>query len=282
MTIKILVALVFSFLSLAAEAKIYKWVDEDGLAHFSQEKPAHLKENFTNKATANTARLKSFLYPFGSSAILKGSKKVYCNKAAALNLLRSKISRKKRELAQYENLYATKALNRKPVGGVYSQKLRVEQEIYEEKLKLTNKSSRQRFLSNMQKKCIALKKNKIVDKEVYNIGSSGYKRVFKKKDREYIGYIGIGITKYPSSHNAKSKWYDWNRKSNQKKYIRVEKKKLNGMPVLLMSDKADFAVGFILLDTVLIEIQFGSKRFVEFEQFQYFIQRYTRWLAKKF
>ena len=49
-----------------------------------------------------------------------------------------------------------------------------------------------------------------------------------------------------------------------------------------MDDKADFVVGFILLDDVLIEVQFGSDRFVEFKQLQYFIKRYTRWLSAKF
>ncbi len=264
-------------------ARIYKWVDEDGVTHFSQEKPAHLKTNFVNKKTPSKAKLKSLLYPFGSAAILKGSKKTYCNKSAALTLLRNKIFKKKREISKYKLQHAIKDSNLPRKNNSVNMQLQsMEREALQYESQLSFKPSKEQFFSAMQRKCRNLKKQKLVDKEIYDIGFSGYKRVFKKKDREYIGYIGIGLSKYSSSADAKNKWNSWSRKSNQKKYTRVKKEKWNGIRVLLMDDNADFAVAFILLDDVLIEVQFGSNRFVEFKQLQYFIKRYTRWLSANF
>jgi len=266
-------------LCINGDAKIYKWVDENGQTHFSQNKPAHLKIESANKKKSLN-KLKDFLYPFGSSAILKESKKAYCDRSAAISLLRNIIVMKKRELAKYKKyngLQRDEASNR-----IYEERRRLEQEISQYRYKLKNKSNKERYLSKMQKKCADLKRNKVIDKQRYDISASGFKRIFKKEDRKYIDFIGIAIYKYISEHDARNRWNRWNRKSSQKKYTRVEKKKLNGMQVLLMDDKADFAVGFILLEDTLIEIQFGSGRFVEFTQFQYFIKRYTRWLATKF
>lgn len=264
-------------------AKIYKWIDEDGQAHFSQEKPENLKIEPGNKQSTSTVKLRSFLYPFGSAAILKGSKKAYCHKNAALNLLRTKVVKKKREISRYKLQHAIKDSNLPRKNNSVNMQLQyMEREVWQYESQLNTKAGKEQYFSAMQKKCSDLKKQKLVDKEIYDIGFSGYKRVFKKKDREYIGYIGIGLSKYSSRSDAKNKWNSWNRKSNQKKYTHVEKENLNGINVLLMNDKADFAVGFILFDDVLIEIQFGSDRFVEFKQLQYFIKRYTRWLATKF
>ena len=194
-------------------AKIYKWIDEDGLTHFSQEKPAHLKTNFVNKKTTSTTKLKSFLYPFGSAAILKGSKKAYCNKAAALNLLRNKVFKKKRDISKYKLQHAIKDSNLpRKRNSVNVQLQYMEHEFLQYKYQLEAKASKEQFFSAMQRKCRNLKKQKLVDKEVYDIGFSGYKRVFKKKDREYIGYIGIGLSKYSSSSDAQNKWNSWNRK----------------------------------------------------------------------
>ncbi len=188
---------------------------------------------------------------------------------------------KKRELRKYKKKYAIRESNYQPENRIYRQKRLLEQEISLDKSRLTKKSDKERFLSAMRKKCLALEKSKIINKEIYDIGHSGYKRVFKKEDRKYIGYIGIGISKYYSRQHARNKWNAWNRKTNQKKYTRVEKEYLNGFNVLLIDDNASFAVGFILLNDMLIEIQFGSDRFVEFKQLQYFLKRYTRWLAAR-
>ncbi len=264
-------------------AKIYKWIDEDGQTHFSQEKPAHLKTNSGKKKTTDRTKLKAFLYPFGSAAILKGSKKAYCNKDAALNLLRNKVFKKKREISRFKLQHAIEDTNLpRKKDPVNVQLQYMENEFWKYEFQLRNKQSKQQFFSAMQRKCNKLKKQNLMDKEIYDIGFSGYKRVFKKKDSEYIGYLGIGISKYRTVSAARNKWKIWNRKSNQKKYTDIEKEKLYGFPVLLMDSQADFSVGFILLDDVIIEVQFGSDRFVEFKQLKYFIKRYTRWLSARF
>ncbi len=277
--------LVFSLMLVFQQvsAKIYKWVDEDGVAHFSQEKPTHLKISSTEKKTTGSVKLKAFLYPFGSAAILKGSKKSYCNKDAALKLLRNKVFKKEREISRFKLQHAIKDTNLPRENDSVNVQLQyMENEFWKYEFQLRNKQSKEQFFSAMQRKCSKLKKQNLADKEIYDIGFSGYKRVFKKKDREYIGYLGIGISKYRTVSAARNKWNSWNRKSNQKKYTRVEKEKLYGFPVLLMDSQADFTVGFILLDDVLIEVQFGSDRFVEFKQLKYFIKRYTRWLSARF
>jgi len=279
---KILHIIFLALLSFSSAAEIYKWVDEDGQTHFSHERPDNSKLIPLKNDRGQLAKLKDYLYPFGFAAVLKESSKAYCDKKTALGLVRKRIRVEERKLNQLKNKYQSMKYKSKGEKNRAMVRMRnAESSVRELKSMLSSKLYKQKYVADMQRKCLRLNQENIIEKEIYDISQDGFKRVFKKDERKYIGYLGIALTKYQSGHDARKVWKLWNKKSNQKKFSRVERDKFNDIDILLMDEKANFAVAFLLYEDTLIEVQFGSEKFVEFQQLKFFVSKYAKWLDSK-
>ncbi|VAW94105.1 hypothetical protein MNBD_GAMMA23-2171 [hydrothermal vent metagenome] len=260
MIFKILKIICITFVLTAAfqqaNAKIYKWVDEDGQTHFSHEKPAGVKGQQLAATSKVAKSLKNYLYPFGTHAKLKSTKKRVCDKNRALTSLR------KRFLA-------------------YSQNSKTKEDVYLRKYKnvFKNTVDKQRYLYDIKKECQQYEAKKITEEEVYVIKSAGIKRLFGKNKIIPVRHLQIGLSRYASAGLAKIILNQHiNKKFKKYSYSKKIKLKTNGFNIVLIKERGP-SVAKILMKDVLIEIKLSGDD--KFKNLEYFVRRYTKWLKSR-
>jgi len=254
------IVIIFGICCDELNAAVYKWVDEDGQVHFSQEKPKNKNATPIRDKSNSGSGLRVYLFPFGSDAKFRVSKKIYCDEGSAQRSLRKKLSSYYARSTRYGNEFLERHKN-------------VFKSAFDKKA----------FLYEMSKKCEKLESEKILDQEIYDIGKKGIKRIlkFENKKERFYGSVYVNLSRYENGKFAKSaceKNYNSlkNTKYNQKKL----KARQHGYNVVIINDGKKDSFACIPLENVLIKIFIRSNKYREMQYLQSISHRYTKWLSK--